>query len=145
MFSFLIFFFFFFFFFSVIKNNTGKVSGYDFVKCGEKEKNFGYTGIIYFPINFFKFLSRKEKTHYYTLPRGGYFHTGGCPDAVDFRVPFSDQIFPCVPILKKSCCRKNQIFSYKNAYFLVIFCDKFCLFVDVKFFLKIIFTSQTYG
>ena len=43
---------------------------------------------------------------------------------------------------KKSCCnsRKNQIFSYKNAYFLVIFCDKFCLFVDVKFFLKIIYS-----
>ena len=30
-------------------------------------------------------------------PRGGDFHTEGCPDAVDFRVPFSDQIFPCVP------------------------------------------------
>ena len=30
----------------------------------------------------------------------------------------------------------------KYAYFLCIFCDKFCLFVDIQFFLKIIFTSQ---
>ena len=63
--------------------------------------------------------------------------------------PFSDQIFPYVPYWYGTCGTEKKLvvgrikfFHTKYAYFLGIFCDKFCLFVDIQFFLKIIFTSQ---